>query len=356
MFRLPSPVSAKNFPSFTAGTTSHNRPRAPLPAFPIPNKTASWGPTPLGAHPQQSRWVLSLMFRTDLWSEEVSKDKFVVATLLCVSHSGFFAAEQILKNSHTQLVQHTSWETGRWPPLWFPGFRTPSSGLQQCCFIRHIRGTSSSFVQPPSGWRRRTERRSASPEAACGWLTDVAIVYWSCFAWLKGKSNSERNFRVKNSTFLMLPSKISNSWSLMLRIKQSVCSESETGGKACTVLTTYFKAAWYSNYCFTHLTSLRMCHICGLSSIIFCIHGQPEDENQTVWPEHTSGQWPAKHINSQSALYVSGQPCHPDLRQSFIKERQREMEGLENLLYLNFIYTDYSNWLQYYPVVLWWQV
>lgn len=39
------------------------------------------------------------------------------------------------------------------------GLRTPSSSTAACCFIRQCSGTSSSLVQPPSGWSSRTGRR-----------------------------------------------------------------------------------------------------------------------------------------------------------------------------------------------------
>lgn len=39
------------------------------------------------------------------------------------------------------------------------GFRTPSSSTAACCFILQGSGTSSSLVQPPSGWSSRTGRR-----------------------------------------------------------------------------------------------------------------------------------------------------------------------------------------------------
>lgn len=36
------------------------------------------------------------------------------------------------------------------------GSRMPSSRTAACCFILQLRGTSSSLVQPPRGWSRRT--------------------------------------------------------------------------------------------------------------------------------------------------------------------------------------------------------
>lgn len=121
------------FPPSQLGPQTIIRARAPLPAFPIPNKTASWGP-PLERIPNRAGEFSSLMFRTDLWSEEVSKDKFVMATY-CESHSGFnTAAEQILKAIYLSWssIHHGRREDGH-----HCGFRIQDSFLQHCSVLFH---------------------------------------------------------------------------------------------------------------------------------------------------------------------------------------------------------------------------
>lgn len=160
----------------------------------------------------------------------------------------------------------------------------------QHCSVLFIHSTSEEWCHPLSAPKRVKEGQGAIgfPLRNCLWVSCInrsvmAIVYWELSRSWKAKTASRisgKNNYVSNVTF-----KDSILLEANYKVKQACAQNQKLGEKhVCWPLTSKQLIVTIT----THLTRAGdVSHnSIGLSSIIFCIHGQPEDENQTVWPEH----------------------------------------------------------------------
>ena len=73
---------------------------------------------------------------------------------VCVWYASLLPITQVTK--HTSVGPAYIIGDGNIARTVLSGSSTPSSRTAWCCLMRVLRGTSSAFVQPPRGWRRRT--------------------------------------------------------------------------------------------------------------------------------------------------------------------------------------------------------
>lgn len=145
LLSLTRPVSAGNNVAFTARNKNHMKSKRNLSFSSFSQEGASWGLTP-GV--------------PNVWNRPAHQRK----TCLAVTLPGFMEAALVIalcksEEQATSVGPAYIMGDGKMATTVVSGFRIPSSSTAACCFMRHIKGTSSSFVQPPSGWRRSTGRR-----------------------------------------------------------------------------------------------------------------------------------------------------------------------------------------------------
>ena len=91
-----------------------------------------------------------------------------------IGHASRVSSNNVKVGSHNHpcstMPLDLSWDMGRWPPLWSQDSGLLPPALQHASSSTTSRGTSSSLVQPPRGWGRRTGHSCPSLEAAYGYL------------------------------------------------------------------------------------------------------------------------------------------------------------------------------------------